>query len=874
LEISQHLIDRAFNRDEIRSAAGRAHITRAFLASKLNGKEEAMLEAAEKEIDVYESLKAADEQAKGAIEKAKEDEKEKITAPYRPRAEELERALQQLGPKPDSARAAEPAWAYYLELVLVTVTALSTVLVGLFALLGFYFGWSNIIGWFTLRAITFLCVFYVGCLASTLSVSVYKRFSRRRYEERRAEIQRELSELQSELGLELKEIDAQYEMEANPEVEAAKEAAEEAIIENGILPQLRIEIEDIQGPNYDSTLTVPVAPGLAEVPNPKYEITTVSRGKLERLLKTMPGGSIGIAGPRGAGKSTLLRALCEKSQKLTRARDELAVMTSAPVVYEPREFILHVFSLVCQKALTLENETPNQPSQSMTSGQRSNEPVVGALLPRLIGLKEAMRLLTLGWVLFLISLLLVYVSAHVPTPPDLAKADSFLEIARLYTSALGVKPAPVFYLGLLCVVLGILGWTASRREYRGTRAELDESSPDQMESEYSRTRDPDVGLVAQAKSNLDEIRWQQSYSSGWGGSLKITPIAPVVAEAKEETGIAFARKQLSLPEIVKEYEDFLALAHTKYKKIIVGIDELDKLQDDEQAQRFMNEIKALFGLEHCFYLLSVSENAMSSFSRRGVPFRDVFDSSFDDIVYVNYLDAEAARELLRRRVIGIPVPFLDFCYCMSGGLPRDLIRACRTLFELKETTQCENTLAALCDTMVKRDLLAQLRATSVAARNTASGSDVDKLFEIMRRLEEMVSADRSLVHIRSKLLTVCGELFSDITESSDLTTGRLSIKAITDRLQTFLQPTSDQALEQSEKLASLRVELGVYVYYSITLLQLFTRSRGTSAKEYVSDRNPDVVDRLARVRQLLAENPHIARSELADIRKGYGWQIA
>ena len=33
----------------------------------------------------------------------------------------------------------------------------------------------------------------------------------------------------------------------------------------------------------------------------------------------------------------------------------------------------------------------------------------------------------------------------------------------------------------------------------------------------------------------------------------------------------------------------------------------------------------------------------------------------------------------RRSEIGTPHPFLFLCYCISGGLPRDLIRVCRNL---------------------------------------------------------------------------------------------------------------------------------------------------------------------------------------------------
>jgi hypothetical protein len=35
------------------------------------------------------------------------------------------------------------------------------------------------------------------------------------------------------------------------------------------------------------------------------------------------------------------------------------------------------------------------------------------------------------------------------------------------------------------------------------------------------------------------------------------------------------------------------------------------------AQKFLNGIRALLGTDEYFYLISVSENAMSSFERRG-----------------------------------------------------------------------------------------------------------------------------------------------------------------------------------------------------------------------------------------------------------------
>ena len=58
--------------------------------------------------------------------------------------------------------------------------------------------------------------------------------------------------------------------------------------------------------------------------------------------------------------------------------------------------------------------------------------------------------------------------------------------------------------------------------------------------------------------------------------------------------------------------------------VIIGIDELDKMSE-EDARQFPNDIKTVFGQRDCYYLVSVSEDAMSAFERRGMRFRDVFE---------------------------------------------------------------------------------------------------------------------------------------------------------------------------------------------------------------------------------------------------------
>jgi len=59
----------------------------------------------------------------------------------------------------------------------------------------------------------------------------------------------------------------------------------------------------------------------------------------------------------------------------------------------------------------------------------------------------------------------------------------------------------------------------------------------------------------------------------------------------------------------------------------------------------------------------------------------VFDSAFDELVRIDRFTYGVSRELIKRQTV-MPVPFVALCPCVSGGLPRDLIRAARTLYRL------------------------------------------------------------------------------------------------------------------------------------------------------------------------------------------------
>jgi hypothetical protein len=634
-------------------------------------------------------------------------------------------------------------------------------------------------------------------------------------------------------------------------------------IDKKISPEIRKEIlkliNDRINPSYELVLPKLKAPGLSEVFHSDYVIDTPAKNKLQFLLENMPGGSIGIAGPRGAGKSTLLLSFCGPGSSIKEIRGQkvLSVMTSAPVEYTPRDYILYLFSAVCQRILELQGKDWRQVRSDILNSKNNESSVINFWLKLLAPLTR--RLLRIGTILIYASLLFAVllalpertvneprisadpsgtVAADQPSSSDDAVVSrgtsSYFPVN--FIKAFEVKPGALLTWGLLLVVCGY-SIRALLPGSLGTTDKSGKKSPAERPPVKS-TKENSTPLAQEAISWLQDIKFQQGFTSGWSGGLKI----PLGLEGGVNSAITLAQNQMSLPEIGHSFIRFLRNVSADYK-VIIGIDELDKIESDEKAQRFLNEIKSVFGVEGCFYLISVSENALSSFERRGLPIRDVFDSSFDNIIYVGFLNIQDAKNLIEQRVIGKPAPFLDLSYCLSGGLARDMIRTFRDLLELRQIYNEKSDLETLCQTVVRTDLQAKLRALVISIQNikTGVGSFAERLFE----LDSAISGKESLPTF----------LQTAVNNSSYFTPPLVSQD---NKTKQKVDPTA-------ELLVSLHNELSAYLYYSLTILQFFNNSLDqTTLMEAEANGH---LDYLAKARQVLAINPTIARSLIKSFRK-------
>ncbi len=606
----------------------------------------------------------------------------------------------------------------------------------------------------------------------------------------------------------------------------AEEAFEQSLT-RGILVILRPIVEDTIKPNRSTILGEIDAPGLAEVYDDRYKVDTDTMEKLRGRLALMRRGSIGISGYRGSGKTALMTSYCDAGPWNLGDRQVLSVMIPAPIEYNARDFILHLFSKICGRLLEIKGVPKSE--WEVGKGRSESFKMPGRILSAFLSLSP--YIFILGAVLLIVGFLIGW--AEFSSVSSKAKdAGKVIITLSNFGKVLDVKPSTIRQFGFLLVIAGL----ALIYIHRTVRSEIrEEEEKREKEEKQEKGKDP---IIQQARKYRDQIKFQESYTSGWSGALKL----PIGIETGISETVTRSKTPFSLPEIVADYRNFIKELSGKNFTVIIGIDELDKMESDEKAQRFLNDIKMIFGLDHCFYLISVSESAMRSFELRGIRFRNVFDSSFDEVVYVEYLDFDWAYELIKKRVIGMPLVIVALCYCLSGGLARDLIRTCRNALDepRKEKEKKELSISEVCERLVNSDLNAKLRAMKIGAKDLGLERETTEFLAELREIETEPAEAANLIERAENLLTNIPVAQNNEKEEETLH-------------------------EERRKLRRLHEELASYLIYSATLVQFFDDKFDYEAVEKA--RKDGILDRLAKAKQDFAVNPGLPCSTLMKIRK-------
>jgi hypothetical protein len=375
---------------------------------------------------------------------------------------------------------------------------------------------------------------------------------------------------------------------------------------------------------YAICLNPDVPPRLVERSEPRRLVTSEAMDRIRTIVEIMREGSLGISGPRGVGKSAIVHFFCDDAYHVAagnvdsagddadadspKEEPELRIALSAPVDYQPRDFILHLLIRLSEAVL-------GRGAASHADGQRSM-PLLGRL----------------------------------SRPPRSG---------------------------------------GSHRQWALT------SSADRRAPMQDRTR-----------RQLADLRYLRTYTTSLNASVK--PLSAFGLAGGR--GRQLAEQPVTLPELVARYREYSEDVATWWRsrnggegRVVIGIDEVDKILDGERAEAFLNDIKAVFDVPGCLYLVSLSEDALAVFARRAVSIRSAFDSAFDEVVAITPMTYQNSEQLLIKRVTGLPRPFIALCHVLAGGLPRDLVRAARGLINAARRGK-ETTLPELASTLVQREI--------------------------------------------------------------------------------------------------------------------------------------------------------------------------
>jgi hypothetical protein len=555
---------------------------------------------------------------------------------------------------------------------------------------------------------------------------------------------------------------------AREDAERAHDEWIDAMVETGVLPLVGARVAVLAKPSFETTLPELAVKKLGEITESAQFVPTATSEKLKWSLTAMSSGAIGLCGTRGIGKSTVLRMFGDRG--FGADPKDLTLVIPAPTSYNSRDFLVHLFIQVCELVLPPKSVAVTTPFKHRK----------GALA--------------------FVSLLGVAVVAGSLLWPTL------VEVARW--GVINVRTL-VACAGVVLAVTPLLLWAGA---YARTRW-------------IGRKRDLDMDEIA--RRHLVGLRYLETRTHTTTGSLK----PPFGAELGGSRAKQQAAQAKTYPELVSDFRKFLDALSLRRRKlgarVVICIDELDKIAGVDEAERFINDLKTIFGIEGCFFLVAVSEDALTSFARRALSVRTTFDSAFDNVIRVGRLSIADTRRLLVHRVLRLPEPFVWLCHALSGGLPRDLNRIVRLMYELKTRDKVDQ-LDQLALSLVTQDLHAVTEGLlmRISGRADVATGQLQRWLAGAKRVP-LTSADLMRHHAKAP-----------------------SFKG--------------HAEPEFDEIRLFRQQYAAYLVYVATLLRAFCELTGETI-DALDERDDDTdhpMQQLAEVRECLSADPVVATTLL------------
>jgi hypothetical protein len=380
-------------------------------------------------------------------------------------------------------------------------------------------------------------------------------------------------------------------------------------------------------------------------------------------------------------------------------------------------------------------------------------------------------------------------------------------------------------------------------------------------------------LVPLAREHLRELRYSTSYTAESSATMKAgsTSSIPLGVEAKRGRGISIQPSSVTYPEIVERLRRLLHTVGGEYD-VVIGIDELDKMRSAEDVESFLNEVKSIFDVRGCYYLVSVSEDAAAGFERRGVAFRDVFDSSFDDVLNLPFLTFDESRELLYAAAGRWTTPLVMICHVLAGGLPRDLLRWARQVIAFEEN-RVDPPVLLQPGREIPYSQAELVRTRRVDERDPSRRLDVAEVARELVR-QDIQNRCRAVQHEIRKMISSAAakKLYPHVPNWTSRSVEPSSLRTETERLRAVLatETTSgDETVDAGDQqIGLLARELAAAHLFGAVLLEFFEGYSVQRMKEIErSTVYSQSIDGLADARRNFGLDPDLALVQLQEFSR-------
>lgn len=246
----------------------------------------------------------------------------------------------------------------------------------------------------------------------------------------------------------------------------------------------------------------------------------------------------------------------------------------------------------------------------------------------------------------------------------------------------------------------------------------------------------EIALYERTEVLLDRLRYQMSFGQSDSLSAKAGPFKSVGFSFRRSRQTTRAHRPFTVLSLVSAYRQYVqdALAYLNEAlasdqeddadppppvRLLIAIDELDKVLDAQRLHEMLKSIKAIFEIDHVYYFLSISEDVLETYRLRHLETKNEIDSAFSHVFHVPPMGASAS---LRFYAEGKTKPqwspdLLGAAIALGGGVPRDMKRLAE-LFTLRsaltEPTPWD-TKATCLQALYRED---QEASTALVAQNT------------------------------------------------------------------------------------------------------------------------------------------------------------